>query len=513
MRNNSRKNGGITLIALVITIIVLLILAGVSIAALSGKNGILTKAKETNENTNESSEKELLRTAIISAQLEDESYSDLTYDNIKKAVYSQFGKNVVVSDNGDGSFIVSLKDREYQIQTNGNIEKLEWCKDTTPGELKGDGSENNPYLIESIEDLVAFAKSVNDGNTYNEQYIKLETNLNFNATSSYVNSTIENFCNYQGGLKDAILTQGFNSIGIDNNIEQNKYSFQGIFDGNGKNISNLHISINLENNESDIRKGLFGNNYGIIKNLGVTNISITSKLLTSGSNTNIMGGIVGYNYGVITNCFASGNITGEGENNAKCRVGGIAGCNSGEIKNCYNNCKITSIGGKLTLAGGIASDNDGKIENCYNMGEIKIIGTQGNGQMFVGGIYGYSNSNSYISNCYNAEKITSDGIGILYIGGVIGYSSVEMTIKNVCNVGKIDMNTENNYIGGIIGANYGKSMLNNAYYLSSVADQGVSNDNDDTIKIDNMDEMPTILSIIGSEFKKTNTIFPILNWQ
>lgn len=41
-----RKNKGITLIALVITIIVLLILAGISIATLAGENGILTKASK-----------------------------------------------------------------------------------------------------------------------------------------------------------------------------------------------------------------------------------------------------------------------------------------------------------------------------------------------------------------------------------------------------------------------------------------------------------------------------------
>ena len=47
----TRKNRGITLIALVITIIVLLILAGVSIAMLTGNNGILTQAKLAKENT------------------------------------------------------------------------------------------------------------------------------------------------------------------------------------------------------------------------------------------------------------------------------------------------------------------------------------------------------------------------------------------------------------------------------------------------------------------------------
>lgn len=47
-----KNNKGITLIALVITIIVLLILAGVSIAMLTGSNGVLTRATEAkDENT------------------------------------------------------------------------------------------------------------------------------------------------------------------------------------------------------------------------------------------------------------------------------------------------------------------------------------------------------------------------------------------------------------------------------------------------------------------------------
>ena len=45
-KQNLRKNSGITLIALVLTIVVLLILAGVSISAVIGKNGILDKANE-----------------------------------------------------------------------------------------------------------------------------------------------------------------------------------------------------------------------------------------------------------------------------------------------------------------------------------------------------------------------------------------------------------------------------------------------------------------------------------
>ena len=49
--NKNKANKGITLIALVITIIVLLILAGVSIAMLTGENGILAQATNAREKT------------------------------------------------------------------------------------------------------------------------------------------------------------------------------------------------------------------------------------------------------------------------------------------------------------------------------------------------------------------------------------------------------------------------------------------------------------------------------
>ena len=53
-----KENNGITLIALVITIVVLLILAGVSIAMLTGNNGILTQAKKAKQETSDSAQKE-----------------------------------------------------------------------------------------------------------------------------------------------------------------------------------------------------------------------------------------------------------------------------------------------------------------------------------------------------------------------------------------------------------------------------------------------------------------------
>ncbi len=68
-----KKNKGITLIALIITIIVLLILAGVTIAMLTGENGILSKAQTAAEKTKRAEAEEQVRLAILAS-----------YDNIGK---------------------------------------------------------------------------------------------------------------------------------------------------------------------------------------------------------------------------------------------------------------------------------------------------------------------------------------------------------------------------------------------------------------------------------------------
>ena len=52
MKNQFPKEKGITLVALVISIVILLILAGIAIGALTGENGLFTRAKQAKEKTN-----------------------------------------------------------------------------------------------------------------------------------------------------------------------------------------------------------------------------------------------------------------------------------------------------------------------------------------------------------------------------------------------------------------------------------------------------------------------------
>ena len=90
----TKKENGITLIALVITIIVLLILAAVTIAMLTGENGILTKATGASDETRISAIKESLSLAYstITANKLDPSYTDeaklntFSSDNVAKVI-------------------------------------------------------------------------------------------------------------------------------------------------------------------------------------------------------------------------------------------------------------------------------------------------------------------------------------------------------------------------------------------------------------------------------------------
>ena len=67
-----RKEKGITLIALVITIIVLLILAGVSISMLTGENGILTQAQKAKNETETAAVKEEQKLDLTMAILQEQ---------------------------------------------------------------------------------------------------------------------------------------------------------------------------------------------------------------------------------------------------------------------------------------------------------------------------------------------------------------------------------------------------------------------------------------------------------
>ena len=100
--NKIRKNSAITLIALVITIVVLLILAGVSLSVILGDNGILSKAKESKDKTEIAKYEEELGTCVLDLQVEE---AENTFDMY--VLRNKFVEKVKENENTDDIEIVS----------------------------------------------------------------------------------------------------------------------------------------------------------------------------------------------------------------------------------------------------------------------------------------------------------------------------------------------------------------------------------------------------------------------
>ena len=113
-----QRNKGITLISLVITIIVLLILAGVSIAMLTGQNGILTQATKAKEETQQAKEEELRRLTALEAatNLETKTITDKsTGKDVPVTIPAGFAVSQLEGENTvkDGLVIIDSKGNEY----------------------------------------------------------------------------------------------------------------------------------------------------------------------------------------------------------------------------------------------------------------------------------------------------------------------------------------------------------------------------------------------------------------
>ena len=118
------KQNGITLIALVITIIVLLILAAVSIATLTGENGILTRANDAKEQTEIASEKEQVELAAAAA-LADARGGEIQQSVLEEELgkYFKAGNYEVTYKVIDSLGAGSTKTITVTVKENGNPQK------------------------------------------------------------------------------------------------------------------------------------------------------------------------------------------------------------------------------------------------------------------------------------------------------------------------------------------------------------------------------------------------------
>lgn len=135
-KNLKHTNNGITLIALVITIIVLLILAGVTIATLTGKNGILTRASEASEENIKAQVIEEARVDILAKQTE-KSGENPTADELEQILTPKYG---TLSDEEN------ILDRTLTTADGYQIPVKDIWNGTLTEEVKTPISKTSPYV-------------------------------------------------------------------------------------------------------------------------------------------------------------------------------------------------------------------------------------------------------------------------------------------------------------------------------------------------------------------------------
>ena len=130
MKLNLKERKGITLIALVITIIVLLILAGVSIAMLTGQNGILTQAQNAKTTTDNKSAEEKVKLAVMAA-ISQSKDGTLDADKLVAEIVNNYGGTATKT--GTGFPVNATVDgKSFTIDGDGNVTSKEDSNQPTP---------------------------------------------------------------------------------------------------------------------------------------------------------------------------------------------------------------------------------------------------------------------------------------------------------------------------------------------------------------------------------------------
>ena len=271
-----KNSEGITLVALVITIVILLILAGISISTLTN-TGIFEKAQDAKKKSLEADEKEKISISVTEAQLGNKGYQELTAENLQSSISSSFkDKTTNVISNGDGSFTVIIKDseeREYTIESDGTISLGKYDKWDGKSSTEPTEKTSNEIHIYTASELKWLANQVNnEGNTFDGYTIYLENNLDLGAR--------EKDGEWETTENEAVK---WTAIGkTSNNM------LKGTFEGNNHTIKGVYV------NDSTDFNGIFGNTNSVL------NITIKNSYIKGGSCT---GGIVGtLRSGTVENC-------------------------------------------------------------------------------------------------------------------------------------------------------------------------------------------------------------------
>lgn len=259
----------------------------------------------------------------------------------------------------------------------------------------GEGTAEKPYLIETEEQLRAFAVSLNERIDYKGLYIQLVNDIDVSST-------------------DWIP------------VGEGEYAFCGTFDGAGHQISGLQYGSKEEPKNADgyVYIGLFGviSEKGLVKNLGLTKVG----LYTIGEGSINTAAIAGYlDLGGIDNCYAVGTVSGRTTAAGNNFAAGLVGNQYyGYIINSWSDVEVRSeaSGKYASEAGGLVSlNNRGLIANCYTLGSASGDADRGSeGMAYVSNLVACQAGT--VVNCYVTGGVAADSYSY-YVGAISGMTT------------------------------------------------------------------------------------------
>lgn len=310
--------------------------------------------------------------------------------------------------------------------------------------LFGSGTKEDPYIISCSDNLKALRNFTNDD----------ETNVQL-TEGTYFRQTVD--IDMKAASIRADREKGWIPIGNLSNCP-----FRGIYDGNGKTISNLWIDRPTFSKNACV--GLFGfaesavfrnvniQSASVVGNMGVgtllgcavtvgnrrtrvalVNCTVKNSYVATSADGLAVGGLVGmvdYSTDIMMNDCTNDGTTVNGDYCVGGLLGGGGKASRSVLKGCTNNAPITA---QYTGAGGIAGSvdsllvmgcsNQGKVRGAAHYGEIRHPGDPG--CLGTGGIAGGSGS-AIVVACSNEAWVE----GHTGVGGIIGSTRICQDAKN-----------------------------------------------------------------------------------
>ena len=335
--------------------------------------------------------------------------------------------------------------------------------------LSGSGTEDNPWQINNVSDMNLFAQCVNvggyqfchpdpsDPSKQASEYVKLFNNLTYDDASN----------------------ASFEPVGFDdgywNNGVYDAY-FCGIFDGNGKTISNINYTNKVASGAS-CALGLFGSVYypdgicnPVIKNLTlnnctfkggtndgnrvgalagfaartdisgitITNCTVEGSVNPATSTKTFIGGLVALieGYSKVSGCSISGSTINYNPTSANnCHMGGLVGrSHTCEISDCIvDNCTLSSNYSE-TVGGIVGLVYSTTIQNNRVKGNTTLSGNTTESFCRMGAIYGGSESDMSTSTFTNNHYDYGVTLSYTHSGGTAtangytkrGYTKIQL---------------------------------------------------------------------------------------